>query len=113
MPLMRVVLFGIAAILACAGWQKAVAGCYEIVGCTDTDHFTNAHLHRLSCQNLIFLRNSIYAERGYCFRRPETLAAFSNRNCRYADADDAPLTGIERANIRAIVKVERAKDCPD
>jgi YARHG domain len=93
------------------GLQKAVAGCYENVGCTNQEHFSRNELRRFSCQNLAFLRNSIYGENGYCFKSSEYRAIFPNETCRFTNDADVPLNDYERANILAIVEIERGKGC--
>jgi hypothetical protein len=100
-----------AALTALLAARDARAGCFEDVGCTDRDYFTAANLHTLSCQNLDFLRNSIYAERGYCFKKPGYRALFGDRECRFDNSDEVPLNSVERANVAAIVSVERDKGC--
>ena len=99
------------ALLSAASSSSARAGCYEGVGCTDRDHFSEEALARLSCQNLDFLRNSIYAENGYCFRKSGYQHIFGNEYCRFENSAAVPFTRIERANILAIVAVEDEKSC--
>jgi YARHG domain-containing protein len=103
----------IAALLAGADGQIAGAACYEDFGCTAKDHFSIAKLERLTCPSLGFLRNAIFAEHGYCFHKAEYRELFTNRHCRFEESEDVPLTGMERANVRAIRRAERANDCPD
>ena len=111
MKLSHIALFGAAAFMLGFSSLGAEAGCYENVGCTDQDRFSNADLRGLSCQNLFFLRNSIYAENGYCFRKAEYRALFANRNCRFDSSGDVPLNRTERGNVLAIVAIEREKGC--
>ena len=91
--------------------HPAKAGCFEDVGCTDRDYFSEHSLSRLGCQNLDFLRNTIYAENGYCFRKHIYREIFGDENCRFDSSGDVPLNRIERMNISAIVSVERWKGC--
>jgi hypothetical protein len=58
---LRLAAFAIAAFL-CAAGQEAEAGCYGGLG---------------------FLRNSIFAEKGYCFRKTEYRELFANTKCRF------------------------------
>ncbi len=90
---------------------RAHAACFEIVGCTGRDRISPDALSRFSCQNLAFLRNSIYAENGYCFKSPEYRTVFIRENCLYEQSEDAPLNEVERANVLAILAVEREKGC--
>jgi hypothetical protein len=90
---------------------NAQAGCYEILGCTDEDHFTDFALIPLSCENLGYLRNSIFAENGYCFEQPKYERQFGNRDCRFKHSDEVPLNETERANVDAILEVEKQKGC--
>ncbi|HKJ60559.1 MAG TPA: YARHG domain-containing protein [Hyphomicrobiales bacterium] len=101
-------------ILLCAlfhGTPEARAGCYENVGCSNREHFPSDALKHFSCQNLAFLRNSIYAENGYCFKSTEYSAVFLKETCRFNNDADVPLNDYERANITAIVEAERGKGC--
>lgn len=102
------VLFGTAAILP----SRAPAGCYKILGCTDKDRFTDFALVPLSCENLGYLRNSIFAENGYCFEQPKYKRQFGNGDCRFTRANEVPLNDTERANVSAILEVEQQKGCP-
>lgn len=100
-------------LLLCAtfmGAPGAEAGCYENVGCTTKEYFSKNALRRFSCQNLAFLRNSIYGENGYCFRSAEYSSMFAVE-CRFENSADVPLNDYERANVFAIVEVERSKGC--
>ncbi|NJM34441.1 MAG: YARHG domain-containing protein [Rhodomicrobium sp.] len=111
MTMPRLLICSLAALTPFLAIQSAQAGCYENVGCTDRDYFTGAELYALSCQNLGFLRNSIYAERGYCFKKPEYRALFGNGECRFESSGDVPLNRIERANVTAIISAEQDKGC--
>lgn len=91
----------------------AKAACFEAVGCTHLDRFEKRQLAGVSCLNLRFLRNSIYAENGYCFRSREYEDVFGNEACRFKSAEDVPLTPTERGNVLAIVHAEKAKSCRD
>ncbi len=91
--------------------SRAEASCYENVGCPSRDRFSDSSLSSLSCQNLAFVRNTIFADNGYCFTSPKYRELFEGRSCRYRKAADVPLNRIERANIRAITRVEARKGC--
>lgn len=115
-----VALFGPAGLLAAAAAILAAsvlqpspvqAACYETIGCTNSQYFKAAALKKLSCQNLWTVRNTIYRERGYCFKTPEAIAAFGLAGCKYHDMGAVPLNAYERANVGAIVKVEKQKGC--
>ncbi len=109
---LRFAVFGLAmAFPAGIGASAARASCYENVGCSDRDYFSTRDLYRLSCQNLDYLRNSMYAERGYCFKKYRYQQLFGNGNCRFETSGEVPLNRVERANVDAIVRVERDKGC--
>lgn len=91
----------------------ARAGCYEIIGCTNSDAFQERDLYRMSCQILGEVRNSIYAENGYCFKKLKYQRIFGNQNCSYTSDGDVPMSRLERANVRAIRNVERNMGCTD
>lgn len=104
---------GFAFIALCFAAPGAHAACFEDIGCTDRDSFSRADLSRLSCQNLAWVRNTIYGENGYCFKMPVYRELFDDENCRFDRSGEVPLNRIERANVKAIVGVERAKGCRD
>ncbi len=95
----------------------AAADCYDILGCTDRDLFSNNFAYLASpsmgpnCEFLWQMRNGIFAQRGYCFRTPRAIAVFGNEDCRYRNLADVPLNRIERANVATIARAERLK-CP-
>ena len=97
--------------IGAGGRQDAHAACYEIIGCTSSDLYRERDLVRMSCQILGEVRNSIYAERGYCFKKPYYRQIFGHRNCRYADVGAVQLTRTERANVSAIRSAERIRGC--
>jgi hypothetical protein len=89
----------------------AMANCYEILGCDDSDYFTRADLNRLSCQALWEVRNIVYAQNGYCFQTDRGRAMFSNDGCWITDQAKVSLNAYERRNVAAIRAVEQAKGC--
>jgi YARHG domain len=106
--------FLVAAGLVLGGWATgapARADCYEDIGCTDSDVFTQTDLRHLSCQNLWFVRNRIFDENGYCFKTVRGRQAFDNSDCWVDDQEMVKLSTIERRNVEAIVKAETAKGC--
>jgi hypothetical protein len=92
--------------------SPALANCYELIGCTDSDYFQAAQLNQISCELLWEVRNTIYKERGYCFHTQKAIDFFSNVNCQYNDVGLVPLNDAERYNVAAIKKVEASKSCP-
>jgi hypothetical protein len=91
--------------------SPAHAACYEIIGCTDGDRYRQADLARFSCQILAEIRNGIFAENGYCFRKLKWQRQFGNKGCRFTQVSAVPLSRIERANVGAIRRAERLKGC--
>jgi len=100
-----------ALFIGCNLVLPASAGCFEDVGCTHAEYFNHSQLSDVSCQNLDFLRNSVYAENGYCFKKPQYRQIFDDRNCRFHHSSEVPLNAFERANVLTIADVERAKGC--
>ncbi len=90
----------------------ATAGCYEGIGCTDVNQFTKANLRQLSCENLWYVRNSIFAENGYSFRTKRAQSYFDNTGCWVSDQAQVKLSLIERQNVGSIVQVEGERGCP-
>lgn len=113
MKISRIALIGATALMFAAGGQKAEAGCYEHVGCSERNYFSDFDLSLFSCEELKLMRNGIYAENGYCFSKPKYRRAFGNRNCRFGESGDVPLNAVERKNILAIVNAERENGCRD
>jgi hypothetical protein len=67
----------------------------------------------LSCDDLWGARNAVYAEAGYCFKTERAIRAFGgNRDCRFTDINDVPLSANDRRKIAQILEQERAARCP-
>lgn len=94
--------------------SAAQATCFENLGqtgCPDQETFTKAHLWSLSCENLWYVRNSIYDEHGYCFRTKAGKETFDNSDCYENDAAKLQFNRHEQANINRIVQAEKDKGC--
>lgn len=103
-----------AALLLVALPGTATAACFEglgTTGCTHLETFGREELRTLSCQNLWYVRNSIYDDNGYCFRTQAAKAEFDNSDCYVRDAGKLRFNRHEQANIDRIVRVEREKGC--
>jgi YARHG domain len=116
LPILRVM--GVAGLVIAAAVaamvlqpSRASANCYELIGCTNKNYFKPAQLKQLSCYNLWTVRNTIYKENGYCFKTKTAINEFGNAGCIYHDMGAVPLNAYERANVGAIVKVEKQKGC--
>ena len=104
----------IAAIMLIAAPATASAACFENLGrtgCTDMEAFTANELRSLSCQNLWYVRNSIYDDHGYCFRTAAAKLEFDNSDCYENDAGKLRFNRNEQTNINRIVQVEKEKSC--
>ncbi len=102
------------AILLLSLASAAQAACFENLGstgCPDQETFPKAHLWSLSCENLWYVRNSIYDEHGYCFRTKAGKEAFDNSDCYEDDASRLQFNKHEKANISRIVEVEKDRGC--
>ncbi len=109
---MRSALLAVLLVLSPA---SASAGCFEDVGgtgCTYDSRFPEANLRRLSCENLWYVRNSIYDDNGYCFRTARARSVFDNAGCYVRDQSKVKLNAFERDNVARIARVERQKSCP-
>ncbi|MCB1502183.1 MAG: YARHG domain-containing protein [Bauldia sp.] len=93
------------------GATPTFAGCFELIGCTDSEYFSDAQLRRLSCDALWTVRNTIFDENGYCFQTAKGQAVFSNAGCKYTVSGSVPLNKYERANVERIKSVEARKGC--
>lgn len=108
---MRIAATAIALVLLS---PAAHAACYENLGqtgCTDRETFTRAALSFLSCQNLWYVRNSIYDDHGYCFKTKAAKDVFDNSDCYENDARQLRFNRHEQANISLITRVEKEKGC--
>jgi hypothetical protein len=106
------ILAALATLVAAGAGQPARAACFESgIGCTDSHYISKSRLAPLSCDALWTVRNTIYDERGYCFRTRRAIETFSNDDCSVSDVKDLPLNRFERTNIDRIVGVERQKGC--
>ena len=113
MKLARNTLFISAVLLgAVNSGHAAQAACFESgIGCTDTHSIAKSALSGLSCDALWTVRNTIYDERGYCFRTARAKDVFSNDGCSVTNAAQLAFNKYERTNIDRIVAVERQKGC--
>ncbi len=90
---------------------QASAACFS-QGCTDRHRFDAEELARnASCGVLWEIRNSIFKERGYCFKTARAIRRFGNAGCQYDEEAEVPLSGIERDNVAAIRRAERLSAC--
>lgn len=103
---------GLALAILCGSEGPAQARCFEFVGCAHRHPFTEFDLSLISCKRLNFIRNSIFAEKGYCFEEPKYWGMFGEYECIYERAVDVPLNTRERENIRKIRQAEAEKRCP-
>ena len=62
-------------------------------------------------QQLWVERNSIYKDRGYCFKTQRGIAYFGNAGCMYDREGDIPMSAAERRRISEIIAEERANGC--
>ena len=110
---MRFLLALTAAALAIAAPGPAArADCYEDIGCTNSDRYTQKGLSRLPCETLWYVRNRIYQENGYCFKTSRAIRALGNAGCQFDDINAISLSSAERHNVAAIKTAERRKRCP-
>lgn len=91
---------------------SANAACFESgVGCPNDHYIPRSILKTLSCDALWIVRNSIFDERGFCFKSARALETFSNEGCYVTDASRLNFNAFERTNIDRIVALERQKGC--
>lgn len=94
--------------------SAAQAACFENLGktgCTNAEVFPRSHLNALSCENLWWVRNTIYHENGYCFRSAKARAQFDNTGCTVSDGSKVRVNSFERMNITRISEIEKQKRC--
>lgn len=94
-----------------ASMSSAMANCYEVIGCDDSDYFARGDLRQLSCQSLWEVRNWIYKQNGYCFSTRRAQNTFGNDGCWITDQGSVRLNAYERENVATIAAVEKSKGC--
>lgn len=111
----RVIYIAIIAAITMAVYgaeRPSFAACFESnIGCTHDHVMTEESLSSLSCDALWTVRNTIFADNGYCFKTPRAREAFSNEGCVEDDQSRLALNRFERANVSRIVKMEKSKGC--
>ena len=68
-------------------------------------------LSSMSCGDLWYRRNEIFARNGYCFKTDRALRVFGNRGCRFYVEGDVPMSRAEREEVEIIRAIERRKGC--
>ena len=93
---------------------EAASYCFEdlgTTGCPWKETFPKSQLRRLSCQNLWYVRNSIYDRKGYCFKTQDGKETFDNSDCSVRNAANLHFNANEWNNITNIRAVENSKGC--
>ena len=93
---------------------EAATYCFEDLGntgCPWKETFPKSQLKQLSCQNLWYVRNSIYDRKGYCFKTQDGKDVFDNSDCTVKNAASIHFNPNESANIASIRQVENGKGC--
>ncbi len=109
-PLPKVAAAVVAAGMIAAA-TPAMSGCFELIGCTDSEYFSESQLRRLSCDALWTVRNTMFYENGYCFQTAKGKQVFGNAGCKYTVSGKVPLNKYERANVETVKRVEARKGC--
>lgn len=94
-----------------AGMSSAMANCYEMIGCDDSEYFQRQDLRQLSCQSLWEVRNWVYKQNGYCFSTQRAKNAFGNEGCWITNQGQVKLNVYERENVARIAAVEKSNGC--
>jgi hypothetical protein len=92
----------------------AATYCFENLGntgCPWKETFPKSQLKQLSCQNLWYVRNSIYDRRGYCFKTQDGKDVFDNSDCTVKNAANIPFNTHESNNISRIRTIENQRGC--
>jgi hypothetical protein len=93
--------------------KKLLLATIALVALTSAVHAGDASefLLTLNCDQLWFGRNTVFKERGYCFKTPRAISVFGNAGCRYDDEYAVPLSVPDRNLIAAIRQAERQLHC--
>lgn len=92
----------------------AATYCFENLGntgCPWKETFPKSQLKQLSCQNLWYVRNSIYDRRGYCFKTQDGKEVFDNSDCTVKNAANISFNTHEQNNISRIRTIENQRGC--
>jgi hypothetical protein len=65
----------------------------------------------MSCGDLWYRRNEIYARNGYCFKTDRAIRVFGNAGCRYEAESDVPMSRFDRRLVDEIRYIESRKGC--
>ncbi len=68
-------------------------------------------LSSMSCGDLWYRRNEIFARNGYCFKTDRAIRTFGNQGCRFYVEADVPMSRAEREEVEIIRAIERRKGC--
>ncbi len=68
-------------------------------------------LSSMSCGDLWYRRNAIFARNGYCFKTERAIRVFGNQGCRFYVESDVPMSRAEREEVEFIRAIERRKGC--
>ena len=68
-------------------------------------------LGSMSCGDLWYRRNAIFARNGYCFKTDRAIRVFGNQGCRFYVEGDVPMSRAEREEVEVIRVIERRKGC--
>lgn len=68
-------------------------------------------LSSMSCGDLWYRRNEIFARNSYCFKTDRALRVFGNQGCRFDVEGDVPMSRAEREEVEIIRAIERRKGC--
>ena len=68
-------------------------------------------LSSMSCGDLWYRRNEIFARNGYCFKTDRAIRVFGNQGCRFYVEADVPMSRAEREEVEILRAIERRKGC--
>ena len=68
-------------------------------------------LSSMSCGDLWYRRNEIFARNGYCFKTDRAIRVFGNQGCRFYVEADVPMSRAERDEVEILRAIERRKGC--
>ena len=85
--------------------------CYENIGCPHKDRILEEQIEKFSCENLWLVRNTIFHQRGYCFRTARGRANFDNSRCLSNSVSELKLSEIEKENVAKLREMEQRKGC--
>ncbi len=98
-------------IFRALGALSLIAAVGVAFDCAVSTATAQEELSALSCGDLWYRRNEIFARNSYCFKTDRAIRVFGNQGCRFYVEGDVPMSRAEREEVEIIRVIERRKGC--